>query len=87
MTDRRTFIKSTGFFAGGLWLAPSLLQAKQSITASDQIRVALIGCNNMGFGILRHHLAIPAVECVALCDIDQNVLNRRIAQKILRIIS
>ncbi len=80
MTDRRTFIKSTGLLASSLWLAPSLLKAKQGIAPSDRVRVALIGCNNMGFGILRHHLAIPEVECIALCDIDQNVLDRRIRE-------
>ena len=80
MKNRRSFIKSTGIVAGGLWLSPSLLQAKQSIAASDRVRVALIGCNNMGFGILRHHIAMPEVDCVALCDVDQNVLDRRIAE-------
>jgi predicted dehydrogenase len=80
MNNRRNFLKSTGILAGGLWLAPSLLQAKQRIAPSDRIRVALVGCNNMGFGILRHHLALPEVDCVALCDVDQNVLDRRIQE-------
>ena len=80
MNNRRAFIKSTGIIAGGLWLSPSLLKAKQKIPSSDRVRVALIGCNNMGFGILRHHIALPEVDCVALCDIDQNVLDRRIAE-------
>jgi excinuclease UvrABC helicase subunit UvrB len=31
----------------------------------------------MGFGILRHHLNLPEVDCVAICDVDQNVLDKR----------
>lgn len=43
------------------------------------MNVALIGCNSMGFGILRHHLANEGVKCTAMCDIDSNVLNERAA--------
>jgi predicted dehydrogenase len=34
----------------------------------------------MGFGILQHHLSNPGVNCVALCDIDENILNDRAAE-------
>lgn len=80
MTHRRSFIRQSTLLAGGLWLSPALLQARQQIPASDRVRIALIGANNMGFGILRHHLALPEVDCVAICDIDQNVLDKRIKE-------
>lgn len=44
---------------------------------SDKINVALIGCRNMGFGILQHHLDTGLVNCAALCDVDQNVLSEK----------
>ncbi|MDX1285581.1 MAG: Gfo/Idh/MocA family oxidoreductase, partial [Draconibacterium sp.] len=47
---------------------------------SDKINVALIGCRNMGFGILKHHLNTDLVNCIALCDIDQNVLKEKSAE-------
>ncbi|WP_332913359.1 hypothetical protein [Algoriphagus boritolerans] len=47
MSNRRTFIKSSAFLAGSLALSPSILYAKSQVAASDKIRVALIGCNNM----------------------------------------
>ena len=47
---------------------------------ADILNVALIGCRNMGFGILQHHLSNPGVNCVALCDIDDKVLNDRAAE-------
>jgi predicted dehydrogenase len=80
MTDRRTFLKSTAWMTGGIALSPGILAAAPHLAPSDTLRVALIGCNNMGFGILRHHLSIPGVDCVALCDVDQNVLDKRIKE-------
>ncbi len=80
MSNRRTFIKSSAFLAGGLAFSHSLVYAREKVAASDQVRVALIGCNNMGFGILRHHLALPGVDCVAICDVDQNILDKRIQE-------
>jgi predicted dehydrogenase len=80
MHNRRNFLKSSAILAGGLWLSPTISEARRKIPSSDQIRVALIGCRNMGFGILRHHLALPEVSCAALCDVDQTVLNSKIKE-------
>lgn len=80
--DRRKFIGRTMLTAAGAGLASVLPAiAKQSrISPSDTLNVALIGCRNMGFGILQHHLSNPGVNCVALCDIDDKVLNDRSAE-------
>ncbi|TDQ15117.1 putative dehydrogenase [Algoriphagus boseongensis] len=80
MNPRRRFIKYSALTTAGILASPALLQAKRRIAPSDQIRVGLIGANNMGFGILRHHLALPEVVCAGICDIDQNVLDRRIKE-------
>jgi len=48
-----------------------------AVSPNDTLNVGLIGCRNMGFGILEHHLSNPGVNCVALCDIDQSVLDNR----------
>lgn len=47
------------------------------IAPSDKVNVALIGCRNMGFGILKHHLDTEIVNCIALCDVDENVLKEK----------
>ncbi len=39
----------------------------------------------MGFGDLQNHLDIAGVNCVALCDVDENVLNKRSAEIISKI--
>ncbi|HVK97804.1 MAG TPA: Gfo/Idh/MocA family oxidoreductase, partial [Flavisolibacter sp.] len=53
---------------------------KKKIAPSDVINVALIGCKGMGWSNLKSMLKIPEVKCLALCDIDQNVLNERKAE-------
>jgi predicted dehydrogenase len=79
MATRRTFLKNTAITAAGIGLAPSLSNSIFNIPASDRINVGLIGCNGMGFSDLTEFLKNPQVDCIALCDIDDSVLNRRAA--------
>jgi predicted dehydrogenase len=44
---------------------------------SDKVKVALIGCRNQGWSNLSTFLDYPEVECVSMCDIDDEWLNRR----------
>lgn len=80
--NRKEFLKKTSLSAAGLGafsiLPSSVWGAK--VAPSDQINVALIGCRNHGFNILRHHLNNEGVNCAALCDVDENVLNDRANQ-------
>ncbi len=79
---RRNFITNTAFTAAGLGMT-SIIPSKgwtSEILPSDSLNVALIGCRNMGFGILQHHLSNPGVNCVAMCDIDDSILNERSAE-------
>lgn len=78
--NRRQFIKKTSLTAAGAGvfsiLPSSVWGAK--VPPSDQINVALIGCNGHGFhSILKGHMQYDDVNCVAMCDVDENVLNRR----------
>jgi len=77
--SRRNFIKKSAVAASAIG-ASSVIPSKvwsAKIAPSDKINVALIGCRNMGFGILKHHLNTKLVNCVALCDVDKNVLNQK----------
>lgn len=79
---RRIFIRKTALTAAGIGVS-GLISSKVragTVAPSDNLNVALIGCRNMGFGILEHHLSNPGVNCVALCDIDESVLNTRAAE-------
>ena len=77
MTTRRIFLKNSAITAAGLTIAPSLSGAMKGIPASDRINVGVIGCNGQGFSEMSAFLENPQVECIALCDIDDAVLNRR----------
>ena len=80
MTTRRDFLRQASLLGAGLTFSPFLIQAGNSVSANDKIHVGLIGCNGMGFEDLKAFLRNPEVECVALCDIDDNVLQNRAAE-------
>jgi predicted dehydrogenase len=90
-TNRRKFLKSATQLAAGFGLASmphagiahNFLQeqrARSSFSANETIRVGLIGCNSMGWADLSSLLKHNGVECIGLCDVDSNVLNRRAAE-------
>jgi predicted dehydrogenase len=79
MTTRRVFLKNTAMATAALGLVPTLSSSLAGCAPSDRINVGLIGCNGMGFSDLTAFLDHPNVECLALCDIDENVLNKRAA--------
>ncbi|NQU86549.1 MAG: Gfo/Idh/MocA family oxidoreductase [Mariniphaga sp.] len=77
--NRRKFIHNSAMATTGIGLTsiiPSNVWSSET-APSDKINVALVGCRNMGFGILNHHLSNNDVNCVALCDIDENILNEK----------
>ena len=74
---RRNFLKTTA--AAAVVLPTMGADAFGKVSANDKLNVALIGCRNMGWGNLADMLITNEAECVALCDIDQSVLNNRTA--------
>ncbi|MDP2113259.1 MAG: Gfo/Idh/MocA family oxidoreductase, partial [Bacteroidota bacterium] len=83
-TNRRSFILNSVAATAGMGLISSfpagIQAATRNMAPSDQINIALIGCRSMGFGDLKNHLNIPGVNCIGLCDIDQNILNDKAAE-------
>jgi len=79
MTTRRTFIKTTAATTAAITIGPAISTALAGCAPSDRINIGLIGCNGMGFADLSAFLENPQVECLALCDVDENVLNKRAA--------
>jgi predicted dehydrogenase len=78
MPTRRRFLRDSSLALAGAASLPQTLRAQRAAVApSDQIRVGVIGCNGMGFANLRSIMKIPEVECAALCDVDDEVLNVR----------
>lgn len=79
--SRRKFIRSASAIAAGASLTsiiPFEASAFGGLSASaDVIRIGAIGVNGMGWSDLTAILKNPGVECVALCDVDKNVLDKR----------
>ena len=69
--NRRHFLKQSTAAALGLTLLPGFTR---KVAASDRLRVAHIGINGMGTNHLKWFAALPEVETVALCDLDETHL-------------
>ena len=81
MVTRRDFLKKMGALAMAGAVSPSLVNAKSpkasAMGANDRINIGLIGCRSMGWSDMLNAINVPNVDCVALCDIDKNILNSR----------
>ena len=78
-SNRRMFIKNSALSVAGIGaftILPSRVWSS-AVAPSDKINVALIGCRNMGFGLMRHFLSNESVNCAALCDVDENIMNEK----------
>ena len=72
--NRRSFLRSTA--AAGLTLAaPAIIGAAEQPKSGKQYRTALIGTGWWGMNILREAVAAGQSQVVALCDVDQRMLN------------
>jgi predicted dehydrogenase len=80
---RRSFLQQTSALMGGAMLLSAFDKAplssiRRRMSAADQINVGAIGLNGMGWADLSSALKVPGVRVVALCDVDKNVLDRRV---------
>ena len=78
---RRSFIRNSGSLLLGTALVPAfsetLIAGTPGVSAADQLNVGVIGVNGMGWSNLQAILQVPGVKCVALCDVDENVLKKK----------
>ncbi|MDZ7725324.1 MAG: Gfo/Idh/MocA family oxidoreductase [candidate division KSB1 bacterium] len=72
--NRRQFVKTTALASAAAFVPAAALGA------NDRINVALIGCRNKGFGILKDSLGYDDARCTAMCDVDRSVLDERAAE-------
>jgi len=85
MNSRKKFLFQAGALTAGTMLANSFGNNvfaifKNRIAPSDQINVGVIGVNGMGWSDLKAILKVPGVNLVALCDVDKNVLDKRMGE-------
>ncbi|MEE4287507.1 MAG: Gfo/Idh/MocA family oxidoreductase, partial [Mariniphaga sp.] len=78
MTNRRSFIKKSALATAAVGAAASMPLAS-CMGANEKLVCGLIGAKGMGNADLQAFLRQPNTECAAICDVDENVLNQRIA--------
>lgn len=76
---RRGFLKSTSGAAalGGISF---LTHPERVFGANDRVRVAVVGLHGQGWSHVEEFKKIPGVQIAAFCDVDENVLNKRLAE-------
>lgn len=82
MFSRRQFLKQTSLVVAGTTVlsaldTPAFAIFKKRFFPADQINIGAIGINGMGWADLTSALKVPGVNLVALCDVDKNVLDKR----------
>jgi len=55
------------------------LHSRPLVAPSNQVNIGAVGLNGMGWADLSSALKVPGVNVVALCDVDQNVLTKRMS--------
>ncbi len=83
--SRRTFLKKSTIAGAGLgatFFMPieALAAQRKAVAANDKIQFGVIGINGMGWANMRSHFKIDVVECKAIADVDQHVLDVRAGQ-------
>jgi predicted dehydrogenase len=82
MSDRRRFLQNSATLIAGTTILSSLDNSafaifKNKVSPNDQLNIGAIGINGMGWSNLTAAIKIPGVNVVALCDVDKNVLDKR----------
>lgn len=84
LQNRRSFIRkgTAGLvMTGASFMFPMelLSMMRKKVGPNDTINVGLVGCNGMGFSDLSSFLKMSEINVIALCDVDENVLQARTA--------
>jgi predicted dehydrogenase len=80
--SRRNFLRNTSFTvigSGVLAAVPMevLARIRRYASPNERINIGLIGCKGMGWSNLTAFLKLPEVNCAAICDIDDAIIEQR----------
>jgi len=84
MHSRRNFLRNTGTAVAGFGLLEMMpldliASLRKKVAPSDTLNVGLIGVRNQGFNNIRAFLKLNDVKLLAICDVDDREINRRLA--------
>ena len=81
MKSRRKFLRNTGLITGGIitssFANSSIKPYSKIVGANDRIKFGVIGCKGMGWSDMRSILSHDGTDCIAICDVDDRVLEQR----------
>lgn len=77
--DRRAFIQKSSLAGVGIMSTEPHWYLNGNRSPNDRIQIGVIGCNGMGWSNTNSMLKNPQVDLVALCDVDQNVVQKRLS--------
>lgn len=85
MSSRKKFLFQASALTAGTLIGSSFGHDvfaifRNRVAPSDQVNIGVIGVNGMGWSNLKAVLKIPGVNLAALCDIDRNVLDKRMGE-------
>ncbi len=85
MSSRRKFLEQSSLLLGAGTIVSALDNNafaifKNKIAPSDQLNIGAIGINGMGWANVNAALKVPGMNLVALCDVDKNVLDKRMGE-------
>jgi predicted dehydrogenase len=85
MNSRRKFLQNSAtVLGGGLMVSAlennALAMFKKRVSPGSQLNVGLVGAKGMGWADMTAAIKIPGVNLVAICDIDKNVLDKRMGE-------
>lgn len=89
--SRRDFMVQTGKLSAGILAAGALSSCQQQsgiawapgrrvIGANERINLCVVGVHSRGWGLAEEFMKMPNVSVHAVCDVDGNVLDRRVAE-------
>lgn len=78
MVTRRDFVKQSALAGAGLFLASPLFSFNGS--QNEKVVLGVVGTNSRGLYLAKMFAQLPGVEVAFICDVDDNVLSRTIAE-------
>ena len=89
--SRRDFLLTTGKLSAGILAVGTLASCQRQagvaiaadrrvIGANERINLAIVGTRSRGWALADEFMKMPNVHIHSLCDVDGNVLNKRIAE-------
>lgn len=82
--SRREFLSVSGQTIAGAGILGAMpwdaIHSEKKVSQNDRINVGVIGANGMGWSDAKSFMKIPECNVMALCDVDQRVIDRRVAE-------